>query len=217
MNVAVVDDHDVVRLGLRTLLDAQDDITVVGEAGTVADAVDLCARIKPELVLMDIRLPDGSGVDACRTIRAHDATVQVVMLTSYADPDLVVHAIEAGAAGYVLKQLDTDELLRAVRGVRDGGSVLDPAVTKHILQRVRASERERHAGAFKDLTAREIEILARVAEGLTNPEIADRLVLSEKTVRNHVSSILGKLGLGNRIEAATFAVRHDIDRVARGD
>ncbi len=198
-------------MGLRALLGAEPDLHVVGEAATAAEAVQRAGEHQPHIVLMDVRLPDGSGIDACRQIRERWPRIQVLMLTSFADDELVLDSISAGAAGYVLKQLDTGELVRAVRAVGHGGSVLDPTVTRKILARVRSAERESHSAAFRELSEREIQVLARVAEGKTNAEIADTLVLSEKTVRNHVSAILRKLDLTNRIEAATYAARHRIE------
>jgi DNA-binding NarL/FixJ family response regulator len=208
----LVDDHEVVRLGLRHLLDAEPDLHVVAEAGTVSDAVQLAEIERPDVVLMDIRLPGGSGIDACREIRTRAQKTQVIILTSYADGPLVLEAIEAGAAGYVLKHLGTGDLLKAIRAVAQGDAVLDPSVTREVLARVRVAEEEAQAHAFADLSEREMGVLALVAEGKTNAEIARELTLSEKTVRNHVSTILSKLGFTNRIEAATYAVRHDIER-----
>ena len=212
LRLVLVDDHQVVRLGLRALLEGEDDITVVGEAGTAAEAIEVVSRIQPDIVLMDIRLPDQSGIAACQQVRQRWPTVQVLMLTSFADEDLVLEAISAGAAGYVLKQLGNDDLLRAVRAVGRGDAVLDPTVTRQLLARVRRAEHEAHGAAFHDLSERELAVLALVAEGKTNAEIAEALILSEKTVRNHVSTILEKLDLTNRIEAATYAVRHHIER-----
>lgn len=212
MRVLIVDDHDVVRLGLRALLSAEPDVDVVGEAGTAADAVRLVAATEPDVVLMDVRLPDESGIAACRQIRSHWPRVQVLVLTSYADEALVLEAIEAGAAGYVLKQVDTTDLVRAVHAVAAGDAVLDPATTARVLAVVRRTQHESRASAFHDFTDRELEILALVAKGKTNAEIAEQLILSEKTVRNHVSVILAKLGVTNRIEAATYAVRHQIEQ-----
>lgn len=211
MRVLVVDDHDVVRLGLRALLGAEADVEVVGEAATAADAVRLAGTTQPDVVLMDVRLPDDSGIAACQSIRAQWPGVQVLMLTSYADESLVLAAIEAGAAGYVLKQVDTTDLVRAIQAVAAGDAVLDPATTARVLALVRRTQHESRATAFQDLTERELEVLSFVAKGRTNAEIAEELVLSEKTVRNHVSVILSKLGVTNRIEAATYAVRHQID------
>jgi DNA-binding NarL/FixJ family response regulator len=212
LRLVLVDDHQVVRLGLRALLDGEPDITVVGEAGTAATAIEVVGQFQPDIVLMDIRLPDQSGIAACQQVRQRWPAVQVLMLTSFADEDLVLDAISAGAAGYVLKQVGTDDLLRAVRAVGRGDAVLDPAVTRQLLTRVRRAEHDAHGAAFRDLSERELAILALVAEGKTNAEIAAALFLSEKTARNHVSTILEKLDLTNRIEAATYAVRHHIER-----
>lgn len=212
LRLVLVDDHQVVRLGLRALLEGEPDIAVVGEAGTAAEALQVVSRVEPHIVLMDIRLPDQSGITACEQVRQRWPVVQVLMLTSFADEDLVLEAINAGAAGYVLKQLGNDDLLRAVRAVGRGDAVLDPAVTRQLLARVRRAEHEAHGAAFRDLSERELTVLALVAEGKTNAEIAEALILSEKTVRNHVSTILEKLDLTNRIEAATYAVRHHIER-----
>lgn len=212
LRLVLVDDHQVVRLGLRALLEGEPDLTVVGEAGTAAEAIQVVSRLAPDIVLMDIRLPDQSGITVCQQIRQRWPTVQVLMLTSFADEELVLEAISAGAAGYVLKQLGNDDLLRAVRAVGRGDAVLDPTVTRQLLARVRRAAHEAHGAAFHDLSERELEVLALVAEGKTNAEIAEALILSEKTVRNHVSTILEKLHLTNRIEAATYAVRHHIER-----
>lgn len=212
MRLLIVDDHAVVRIGLRALLEAEEDVTVVGEAGTVAESVAQAEVLRPDVILMDVRLPDGSGVDACRTIRVRAPAARVLMLTSFADDDLVLDAIDAGAAGYVLKRLDTDELVRAIRAVARGESYMDPAVTRMLVDRVRRSTGAGPAGPFDALSKREIEVLARVAEGRTNAEIAADLFLSEKTVRNHVSAILDRLDFTNRTEAAAYAIRHRIDR-----
>lgn len=212
LRLLLVDDHKVVRLGLRTLLESEPDLEVIAEATSAAEAVQMAGQLRPDIVLMDIRLPGQNGIAACRQIRQKWPEIQVLMLTSFADEELVMEAIEAGAAGYVLKQLDTDELLRAVRMVGQGDAVLDPAVTRQVLAGVRQARQDSQAAAFKDLSERELEVLALVAQGKTNNEIADVLILSEKTVRNHVSVILSKLGMTNRIEAATFAVRHNIER-----
>lgn len=212
LRLVLVDDHQVVRLGLRALLEREPGITVVGEAGSAAEAIQAVGRLQPDIVLMDIRLPDQSGIAACQQVRRRWPAVQVLMLTSFADEELVLEAISAGAAGYVLKQVGTDDLLRAVRAVGHGDAVLDPSVTRQLLARVRRAEHEAHGAAFHGLSERELTVLALVAEGKTNAQIAEALILSEKTARNHVSAILEKLELTNRIEAATYAVRHHIER-----
>ena len=216
LKILLVDDHKVVRLGLRALLDSEPDLSVVGEAATVGDALRAVEQFQPDIVLMDIRLPDQTGITACRQIRERWPAVQVLMLTSFADEDLVLEAINAGAAGYVLKQLDTTDLLKAIRAVGQGDAILDPAVTQKVMARVRRAEQEAHNAAFHDLSEREIEVLAHVSQGKTNAEIGVLLMLSEKTVRNHVSTILSKLNLTNRIEAATYAVRHHIEQHVTG-
>jgi DNA-binding NarL/FixJ family response regulator len=216
LKLLLVDDHKVVRLGLRALLDSEPDFEVVAEAANAAEAIQKADRFQPNVVLMDIRLPDQSGIAGCRQIRQSRPEIQVLMLTSFADETLVIEAIEAGAAGYVLKQLDTGELVRAIRAVGQGDAVLDPAVTQKVLAQVRRAKQEAQIAAFRDLSEREVQVLALVAEGKTNAEISEVLILSEKTVRNYVSTILEKLHLTNRIEAATYAVRHNIERYVSG-
>jgi len=213
LRVMLVDDHEVVRLGLAALLQDQPGVSVVAEAGSAEEAIRAVERTQPDLVLMDIRLPGESGIAACQTITTRWPQTKVIMLTSYADDDLIFQALQAGAAGYVLKQVGNEELLRAIEAVRQGEALLDPAVTRRVIERVRQREREAETAAFRDLTERELEVLALMAEGKTNAEIAEVLTLSEKTVRNHVSVILEKLGVSNRIEAATYAVRHNIKRL----
>jgi len=207
----LVDDHQVVRLGLRTLFSEEADLEVVAEASNTAEALRLTEQTHPDVVLMDIRLPDSTGIDACRKIRSRYPHVQVLMLTSYADDELVSNAIEAGAAGYVLKQLSTDDLLHCVRAVAQGDAVLDPKITRQVLARMQRAEQSAGNAAFRDLSRRELQVLALVTEGKTNAEIAQELILSEKTARNHISAILRKLNVSNRIEAATYAVRHHIE------
>ncbi len=208
--VLLVDDHEVVRLGLLTLINDQADMTVVGEAGTTADAIAAVERLRPDVVLMDIRMPGEGGIEATRQITARFAQTRVVMLTSFVDDELLVRAISAGAVGYVLKQVGNAELLRAIRAAASGEALLDPGTTARLLTRERAAERRADADAFRELSGRELDVLVELARGRTNAEIGARLNLSEKTVRNYVSTILEKLGLTNRIELATYAVEHHL-------
>jgi two-component system response regulator DevR len=212
LRLLLVDDHQLERVGLRALLEGEPGFEVLGEAATAAEAIQAAGRLRPDVVLMDICLPDQSGIDVCQQIRQRWPAIQVLMLTSSTDEDLVLEAISAGAAGYILKQVDTGDLIQAVRAIGQGDAVLDPAVTRKVLTRVRRAEQEVHSAAFGDLSERELQVLALVAEGKTNGEIGDALALSEKTIRNHVSTILSKLDLTNRIEAATYAVRHHIEQ-----
>lgn len=212
INVILVDDHEVVRLGLLTLLEDLPWVRVVAEAGSAEEAIQAVERHHPDVVVMDIRMPGGSGLDACREITRRWPGVKVVMLTSFMDDELIFQAIQAGASGYVLKQVGNKSLIEALGAVQRGEALLDPAVTQRVLQRVRETETTREAAAFRDLSEREMGVLALVAKGKSNGEIAADLSLSEKTVRNHVSTILAKLGLTNRIEAATYAVRNNLER-----
>jgi two-component system, NarL family, response regulator DevR len=217
ISVVLVDDHEVVRLGLMTLIDDLPWADLVAEVGSAEEAITAVEAHRPDAVIMDIRLPGQSGIDATRQIRAQWPETRVIMLTSYADDDLIFSALQAGASGYVLKQIGNRSLIDALDAVRRGEALLDPSVTQRVIDRVREQEADRQAAAFRDLSARELEVLAEVAKGKSNAEIGEEIGLAEKTVRNHVSAILSKLGLTNRIEAATYAVRHDIERhVQRG-
>jgi DNA-binding NarL/FixJ family response regulator len=210
IRVLLVDDHEVVRLGLITLMQDRSDLAVVGEAGSASEALRLVEQLRPDVVLMDIRMPGQSGLDATRQIAERFPHTKVVVLTSFADDELVVRAIRAGAVGYVLKQVGNEELLRAVAAAARGEALLDPATTARLLARVRVVEEKAEAEVFRALSERELEVLAEVARGKTNAEIGRTLNLSEKTVRNYVSSVLEKLRLSNRIELATFAVEHNL-------
>lgn len=212
VRVILADDHEVVRLGLRTLLEDAGWVQVVAEAGTAEEAIRLTDAHHPDVVIMDIRMPGASGIDACRAITDRYDDVQVIMLTSFGDDDLILKALQAGASGYILKQVGNRSVLSALDAVRQGNAALDPQVTRMVIEQIRKDETARQTAAFKDLSPREMEVLAEVAKGLSNNDIAAALNLSEKTVRNHVSAILTKLGLSNRIEAATYAVRHDVER-----
>ena len=207
LRLLVVDDHEVVREGLVALLSRRDEFQVVAEAGTVAEALVAARRFEPDLVIMDIRLPDGSGIEACREIRAEFPKIRVVMLTSYPDEEAVLSAILAGASGYLLKQVRGRDLVSALEAVGRGDSLLDPAVTERVLERVRRVANGQEHDELADLTAQERKILLLVAEGKTNKEIAAEVFLSDKTVKNYVSSILSKLNLHRRSEAAAFIAR----------
>ena len=208
LRLLVVDDHEVVRQGLVALLDRREGFEVVAEAGTVTEAVEQAHRHEPDIVIMDVRLPDGSGVEACREIRAERPATRVVMLTSYPDEEAVLSAIVAGASGYLLKQIRARDLVSALEAVGRGESLLDPAVTEKVLERVRRIATGGAADELAALTPQEKKILLLVAEGKTNKEIAAEVFLSDKTVKNYVSSILSKLNLQRRAQAAAFVARH---------
>ncbi|MEJ5311853.1 MAG: response regulator transcription factor [Anaerolineae bacterium] len=210
LRILIVDDHEVVRLGLRSLLSNQANFVVVDEAASAKEAVEKAVQHRPDVVVMDIRMPGENGIEACREIKMHLPNTEVLMLTSYAEDEMLFDAISAGAAGYVLKQGGGDELIRAIQRVGQGEALLDPAVTQRVLARVRQATRQEQAAAFSDLTEQELRVLGLVSEGRTNKEIAKSLFLGEGTVRNYVSSILSKLGLTNRAEAAAYAVRHNL-------
>jgi len=208
LRILVVDDHEVVRQGLVALLGRREEFQVVAEAGSVAEALAATRRFIPDLVVMDVRLPDGSGIEACRDIRSEYPATRVVMLTSYPDEEAVLSAIIAGASGYLLKQVRGRDLVAALESVGRGDSLLDPAVTERVLERVRRVAAGGERDELSDLTAQERKILLLVAEGKTNKEIAAEVFLSDKTVKNYVSSILAKLNLQRRAQAAAFVARH---------
>ena len=208
LRLLVVDDHEVVRQGLVSLLDRREHFQVVAEAGTAAEAVEMARKFEPDLVVMDVRLPDGSGIEACREIRAEFPATRVVILTSYPDEEAVLSAIIAGASGYLLKQIRGRDLVSALENVGRGESLLDPAVTEKVLDRVRRIATGTYTDEMAQLTQQEQKILLLVAEGKTNKEIASEVFLSDKTVKNYVSSILSKLNLERRAQAAAFVARH---------
>jgi DNA-binding NarL/FixJ family response regulator len=208
LRLLVVDDHEVVRQGLVSLLDRRERFQVVAEAGTAAEAVEMARKFEPDLVIMDVRLPDGSGIEACREIRAEFPATRVVILTSYPDEEAVLSAIIAGASGYLLKQIRGRDLVSALESVGRGESLLDPAVTEKVLDRVRRIATGTYTDELAQLTQQEQKILLLVAEGKTNKEIASEVFLSDKTVKNYVSSILSKLNLERRAQAAAFVARH---------
>ena len=210
IRVYLLDDHEVVRRGLRQLLEDGGDIEVVGESGLAVEATSRIPAMRPDVAVLDARLPDGSGIDVCRDIRSVDPTIRALILTSYDDDEALFAAILAGASGYVLKQIGGHDLVDTVRRVAAGQSLIDPALTARVLERVRNGERA--PDELARLSDREREILGLVAEGLTNRQIGERLFLAEKTVKNYVSSILAKLGLERRTQAAVLAsrlLRHD--------
>jgi two-component system response regulator DevR len=207
VRVLLVDDHEIVRVGLRTVLSQEGSVLVVGESGTVAGAVQKTEQLKPDVVLMDVRLPDGSGVDACRDILASFPTTRVIVLTSYADDDSVLAAVLAGAHGYVLKAIDSPSLISAVRAVFEGRSILDPAVTDRALRWLRGLAAGTDMPGVEKLSAQEERVLALIAEGKTNKEIATTLALSDKTVKNYLSNIFQKLHITRRAQAAAVFVK----------
>jgi two-component system, NarL family, response regulator DevR len=208
IRVMLVDDHEVVRDGVRALLETADDIVICAEAGSVRDAIDEAERTRPDVVVMDVRLADGSGIEATREIRARRPKTQVLMLTSYADDEALFASIMAGAAGYVLKQIQGTEIVKAIREVGQGKSLLDPQVTKSVLDRLRKGKHLMKDEKLARLSPQEERILALVADGQTNKEIGEELHLAEKTVKNYVSSILSKLEVSRRAEAAAYLARH---------
>ncbi|MBK6016979.1 response regulator transcription factor [Streptomyces sp. MBT53] len=211
ISVFLLDDHEVVRRGVHELLSVEDDIEVVGEAGTAADALVRIPAVRPDVAILDVRLPDGSGVEVCREIRARDESVRCLMLTSYADDEALFDAIMAGASGYVLKAIRGNELLSAVRDVAAGKSLLDPVATARVLERLRNGGAEPD-DRFDALTDQERRILDLIGEGLTNRAIGERLHLAEKTIKNYVSSLLSKLGMERRSQAAAYVARRQAER-----
>jgi two-component system response regulator DevR len=205
IRVYLLDDHEVVRRGLRELLESEPDIVVVGESGSAREAVARIPALHPHVAVLDGRLPDGSGIDVCRDVRSIDPTIQALILTSYDDDDALFAAIMAGASGYVLKQIRGNDLVEAVRQVARGGSLLDPSVTRRVLDRVRRGSEQ--PDELRSLTEQERKILGHIAEGMTNRQIGESMFLAEKTVKNYVSSILAKLGLERRTQAAVLAAK----------
>ncbi len=213
--ILLVDDHEVVRMGLRTLLERRPGFSVVGEAGTVAEAISAASQTRPDVIVMDIRLPDGNGVEACREIRGELPETKVIMLTSYADDEAVYGSIMAGASGYLLKQARGQNLAEAIERVARGESLLDPSVTEKVLTRMRALASGK-SDELASLTEQERKIVGLIAEGKTNKEIAAEVFLSDKTVKNYVSSILSKLNLRRRSEAAAFIAQRKTKALDEG-
>jgi two-component system, NarL family, response regulator DevR len=206
IRVFLLDDHELVRRGIRELLESEGDIVVVGESGSAQEAARRVPALRPDVAILDGRLPDGSGIDVCRDVRSVDPTIKALILTSYDDDDALFAAIMAGAAGYILKQVRGNDFVDIVRRVAAGQSMLDPALTAQVLERVRSGPPKDKA--LEGLTEQEHKILELIGEGLTNRQIAERMFLAEKTVKNYVSSMLAKLGLTSRTQAAIFATKH---------
>lgn len=208
--ILLVDDHEVVRLGLKSLLERHPQFDIIGEASSAREALEMVGNHHPDVVVMDIRLPGVSGIEACEEITNRYPETHVIMLTSYAEDEMLFSAIRAGASGYILKQIASEDLVRALESVGRGEAPLDPAVTQRVFQEVRRAVKEEEASAFAHLSQQEKHVLLLVSEGKTNREIAKALFLGEGTVRNYVSSILSKLGVSNRAEAAAYAVEHNL-------
>jgi DNA-binding NarL/FixJ family response regulator len=208
--IMLVDDHEVVRLGLKALIERRSDMEVVAEAATASEAVTKGLAHQPDVVILDIRLGGSSGIDACQALTAQLPETKVIMLTSYAEDEMLFAAIRAGAVGYVLKQAGGQDVIRAIETVAQGHSLLDPSLTERVFAEVRRAARAQESAAFAQLTEQERKVLLLVADGKTNREIAQDLHLGEGTVRNYVSNILSKLGLSNRAEAAAYATKHNL-------
>ena len=210
IRLMVVDDHELVRMGLKAILEAEDDIEVVGEASSAREAISAVPYLSPSVVLMDIRMEGMNGIEACRLIKSVSPRVNVIMLTSFSEEEAVMSSIMAGASGYLLKNLGRADLLKSIRAVAQGQNLLDPAVTSKVMERLRQLTAKEQDRALDVISVREKEVLALIAQGLTNKEIAEKLFISENTARNHVSCILDKLGLARRSEAAAFAAQHGL-------
>ena len=210
IRILLVDDHAIVRLGLMTLLNDEPNMEIVGEASTAVEAISAVEKLRPEVVLMDVRIPCEGGIEATRQITSRFPESHVVMLTSFADDELIMRAINAGAIGYVLKQVGNEELIRAIKTAARGEAALDPSTTIRLLTQVREADRKTKEDAFRDLTNREMDVLVPLAKGKTNAEIGKMLNLSEKTVGNYIGNMFSKLGLKNRIELAAYAYENHL-------
>ena len=210
IRVMVVDDHELVRTGLKAILEPEEDLDVVGEAGSARQAIQMVPRLDPHVILMDVRMEEMSGIEACRLIKSEHPETNVLMLTSFAEEEAVMSSIMAGASGYLLKNVGRSELIRAIRAVAGGQNLLDPSVTGKVMDRLARLATREEERAVEGLSDREKGVLALVAQGLTNRQIAEKLVIAENTARNHVSRILEKLGLSRRSEAASFAAQHGL-------
>lgn len=213
VRILIADDHSVVRAGLRALLERQGRFQVVAEAGTGEDAIVKAQEVKPDVAVLDVRMPGVSGIEACRQIIATVPGCKVIILTSYAEDELLFAAIQAGASGYVLKRIGDNELILAVDRISRGEGMLDPSMTTAVFSQMRKAGEAQNAAAFSSLTSQEMAVLALVSEGLTNRQIAMKMYLGEGTVRNYVSSVLSKIGASNRAEAAAYAVKHNISEI----
>ncbi|MCF6378255.1 response regulator transcription factor [Nocardioides KLBMP 9356] len=211
IRVYLLDDHTIVRRGLRAVLELEDDIEVVGESGTVAEAIPQILELAPDIAVLDGRLPDGSGIDVCRQVRSENPDIRALILTSYDDDEALVNAILAGASGYVLKQVDEGALVNGIRAVRRGQSLIDPVVAMRVVDRMRNGI---PADGLGQLTHVESQIVDLIAEGLTNKQIGERLYIAEKTVKNHVTSLLAKLGVQRRTQAAVLASQQRRERTS---
>lgn len=213
VRILIADDHSVVRAGLRALLERQGRFRVVAEAGTGEEAIAKAQEVKPDVAVLDVRMPGVSGIEACRQIIATVPGCKVIILTSYAEDELLFAAIQAGASGYVLKRIGDNELILAVDRISRGEGMLDPSMTAAVFSQMRKAGEAQNAAAFASLTTQELAVLALVSEGLTNRQIAMKMYLGEGTVRNYVSSVLSKIGAANRAEAAAYAVKHNISEI----
>ena len=213
VRILIADDHSVVRAGLRALLEHHEHFHVVAEASTGEEAVRKAQEWHPDVAVLDIRMPGISGIEACRQIVSNVGGCRVIMLTTYAEDELLFAAIRAGASGYVLKRIGDNDLVQAVDRISRGENILDPALTATVFSEMRKADQTQRAAAFSELTPQELAVLSLVAHGMTNRQIAVKLFLGEGTVRNYVSSVLAKIGVANRAEAAAFAVKHNIDEI----
>jgi two-component system response regulator DevR len=211
IRILLVDDHEVVRIGLRSVLSRHPNLSVVDDAGSGREAVEKALHLKPDIVIMDLRLPEKDGVDAIRIIREKCPKIRVLVLTAFCDEELLFDAIAAGASGYILKEINSERLLEALLSLGRGDSALDPRLTERVFKRLKQAKLRPDIPAFEALSFQEKRILALIAEGLSNREIGERLSLAEKTIRNYVSEILSKLGLHSRTQAAAYAIRHHLE------
>lgn len=212
LKLMLVDDHEIVRVGMKTLLNRRDELMVIGEAASEDEAVSEAARTNPDVILMDIRLGNGSGIEACRRIMETQPDTKIIMLTSYAEDEMLFSSIRAGAVGYVLKQTGSGALVQAIVNAAQGVGTLDPSLTQKVFDEVRHSLNQKSQQAFAELSKKELQVLLLLTQGATNQAIADKLFLSKGTVRNYVSNILSKLHVANRAEAAAYAIENKLQK-----